>query len=152
LEGRDRIHFVSLPIYSGLRRTAECPIVQGDWMNETRSLAGRRILVVEDDYYLASDTSEWLQREGAEVIGPFSSTDEACQAVEQQAVDVAVIDINLGQGPTFHLASRLAAIDVPFIFATGYDAVALPDGFRDRPRLEKPFTGAQLVCAVIQLG
>ena len=121
-------------------------------MTETRSLAGRRILVVEDDYYLASDACDWLRREGAEVIGPFRSTDEAYQALDAGAVDVAVIDINLGEGPTFRLASRLAAAGVPFAFATGYDAVALPENFRDRPRLEKPFTGAQLVRAVSQLG
>lgn len=121
-------------------------------MNDMPSLAGRRILVVEDDYYLASDASNWLKRAGAHVIGPFSSADDACRALEEEAVDIAVIDINLGSGPSYRLASQLASDGIPFMFATGYDEVALPEGFRDRPRLEKPFTGSQLIHAVARLG
>ena len=63
-----------------------------------------------------------------------------------------MLDINLGLGPTYDVAARLSDRGVPFIFATGYDGAAIPDGFQDRPRVEKPFSGKRLISAVGELG
>lgn len=120
-------------------------------MSEEFPLSGRRVLVVEDDYFLATDTCQWLVDAGAEVVGPTPDVQEACGLLDDAPVDSAVVDINLGMGPTYEIARRLNRDRVPFLFATGYDRSALPTQFQDNPRIEKPFHQSDLVKAVITL-
>jgi DNA-binding response OmpR family regulator len=98
-----------------------------------------RILVVEDEYFLAADLAEALRARGAEVIGPVGTFAEAMKAVESHWIDRAVLDIDLGGELSFPIAERLEAAGIPYVIATGYDAEALPERFRGKPRLEKPF-------------
>ena len=114
-------------------------------------LQGRRMLVVEDQYYLATDICEWLEKAGAQVIGPVPSAAQARELLDREQVDSAVLDINLGEGPTYEIAKALADRDVPFLFATGYDTAAIPEDYQGRPRIEKPFQGSALVSAVRKL-
>jgi CheY-like chemotaxis protein len=111
-------------------------------------LEGRQVLVVEDQYLLARDVCEWLEAAGAHVVGPAPDSTKACELLEGHAVDSAVVDINLGRGPTYEVAARLNEREVPFLFATGYDEEVIPAEFQGAARLEKPFTGADLVQAV----
>lgn len=112
------------------------------------SLTDRRILLVEDDYYLATDACEWLKEAGAEVLGPVASSTQALELLGDRRVDAAVLDINLGFGPEFEVARHLHRQQVPIVFATGYGASTVPDEFRQSPRIEKPFRQTQLVQAV----
>lgn len=118
---------------------------------ESLSLSGERVLVVEDQYLLAKDVCEWLQAAGAVVVGPVADAESACELLDRHEVDTAVLDINLGEGPTFQVACKLAERAVPFVFATGYDQNAIPAAFRSKPRLEKPFHGPALVRAIREL-
>jgi len=54
-----------------------------------------RVLIVEDEYFLADDLKKALQSEGAEIIGPISELPEAIIQIDQDRFDAAVIDINL---------------------------------------------------------
>lgn len=58
--------------------------------------------------------------------------------------DAAVVDINLGDGPSFAAADLLLTAGVPFVFATGYSEM-VPDRFAAIPLLIKPFPMAELV-------
>jgi DNA-binding response OmpR family regulator len=117
-------------------------------MNAIRPLSNRRVLVVEDQYYLATDICQWLEAAGATVIGPAADAAQACVLIRDAAPDSAVVDINLGDGPAFNVASELAERRVPFLFATGYDQAAIPAFFQDAARLEKPFHSKDLISAV----
>ncbi len=110
-----------------------------------KPLQGLRVLLVEDDYYLASDVSDAVQEAGGKVVGPFGNAREALEAVSREHADVAVLDINLGQGPSFDLARKLQSTRVPIIFATGYSGGVLPEDLRTVTRLQKPFKGRDLV-------
>jgi hypothetical protein len=55
-----------------------------------------------------------------------------------------VLDLNLGGCPTFPVADALKARGVPYIFASGYGAAGLIDGYLDEPILQKPFRQADL--------
>jgi DNA-binding response OmpR family regulator len=121
-----------------------------DMSGEPR-LAGQRILVLEDDYYLASHAASALRAAGADVIGPFPREAAAIEAVRHGGLTSAVVDINLGPGPSFETAHALREADVPFIFLTGYDQGAIPDEFGGVPRLEKPVEPRQLVRALDRL-
>jgi CheY-like chemotaxis protein len=115
------------------------------------SLQALRILVVEDDYYLADDERSALEAAGATVVGPAARTEDALSLADGGEIDCAVVDINLGAGPSFTVAAALRARAIPFVFTTGYDAAAIPDEFRDVERLEKPIDDADLIAAVARL-
>jgi CheY-like chemotaxis protein len=115
-------------------------------------LAGRRVLVVEDEYFVADDIARALHQLGAEVIGPFGSRDEALAFFSaEDAVDVAVLDINVRGEPIYPLADALREHGVPFVFATGYAESSLPTAYRDVPRWEKPFDPQVLADALLDL-
>jgi CheY-like chemotaxis protein len=120
-------------------------------MKQGQPLDGKRVLVVEDNFILAMDVCHWLEAAGAKVVGPAPDAEEARELLSHQDVDGAVVDINLGQGPTYEIAHNLEERGVPFLFTTGYDRSAIPTVFGSAPRLEKPFRGADLVRAVLGL-
>lgn len=111
-------------------------------------LAGINVLVVEDDYYLASDEKTALEGAGARVIGPCGDAAEAAGLAAAQRIDCAVIDVNLGEGPTFTLAHTLQQRGVPFVFVTGYDQALIPPELGPAQRLEKPIRDRDLIAAV----
>ena len=121
-------------------------------MTGAPDLTGRRILVVEDDYYLAGDTAAALRGAGAIVLGPCPNEKAALERLASETPSHAVVDLNLGGGaPRFEIARALAERGVPYLFITGYDSEAMPAGFADVPRLEKPVEFRRLVEAVSQL-
>ena len=111
-------------------------------------LEGCRVLVVEDEFYLAKEVCETLTAAGATILGPHPGNAEARAALGGALPDVAVLDINLGQGPDFSLAEELRASGVPLVFFTGYDREVIPDRFASVPRLEKPTGNVRLVNTV----
>jgi PAS domain S-box-containing protein len=120
-------------------------------MTGEADLTGYRVLVVEDDFYLATDTARALQGAGATVLGPSANEDDARAELAEQRPDAVVLDINLGQGPTFKLAEALKDQGIPFIFVTGYDHDVIPAEFDDIERLEKPAHLRRIVSAIAKL-
>ena len=115
------------------------------------SLAGQTVLVLENDFYLAQDAASALQGAGAEVIGPCRDPAGAIEAMAGRAPTAAVLDINLGSGPSFEVAKLLRKSGVHFVFLTGYDQAALPMEFADVVRLQKPAEPREIVRAVAAL-
>ncbi len=113
-------------------------------------LGGARILVVEDEYYLAEDIAAALQDAGAEVVGPFGSLAQAEAPLAAGGLDGAVLDMNLRGEPAFGLAERLQAAHVPFVIVSGYSREALPGTLGGVPRLEKPVDSRLAVTALAQ--
>jgi len=101
-------------------------------------ITGCRVLVVEDEYLIASDLSEWLEDQGAAVLGPVPSVADALRLLATERPDVAILDINLVDGRVFPVADALQAADVPFVFVTGYDAKLIPARYDDARRCIKP--------------
>lgn len=111
-----------------------------------------KILVVEDEGLVALLLEEALIDFGYEVAGPVPNTKKALNLLANEAIDAAVLDVNLGGERIDPVAEALAAASIPFIFATGYsDSAALPAAFRDRTILHKPYGMEQVRQAVIQL-
>lgn len=117
------------------------------------SLAARRVLVVEDEYFIADDMAKALAQIGAEVVGPVPTRDQALALLSQEgAFDAAVLDINLRGEVVYPVADALRARGIPFVFATGYDESTVPSVYEDVPRWEKPFDPAQLARALPRIG
>jgi len=108
-------------------------------MAETKSLTGLQILIVEDEYMIATDLARSLEIQGATVIGPVGSLTGALElAAASESLDAAVLDINLGEEKIFTVADLLVERGVPFVFATGYEAAIIPEVHSNVPRFEKP--------------
>lgn len=116
----------------------------------TGLLAGKRVLVVEDEYFIASDLRRQLAREGAEIVGPVGNL-AAGLTLAEQPLDAAVLDVNLADTMSYPIADCLKAREVPFLFLTGYDGWSLPDTHRDAPRMAKPYAAGSVVRMVSDL-
>ena len=117
-------------------------------LSQTVRLDQRRVLVLEDDFYLAHDTAAALRSTGAEVIGPLSSVDEALALLREGGFDAAVVDVNLGQGAAFEMIRALHASALPLVVVTGYDDTAFPADLADVIRERKPAAPAAIVRAL----
>lgn len=117
-------------------------------MTGQADLTGQRVLIVEDDYYLASDTARALRGAGAEVIGPCATEDAARTEMAATGPTCAVLDINLRGGRSFGLAGDFIRRDLPFLFITGYDQEVIPDRFAEVTRLQKPVEFRHIVEAL----
>ena len=109
------------------------------------SLEGLRVLVVEDEYFLADDLAHALRTAGAVVVGPADGADEALRLIEADPPWLAVLDINLKGEMSFVVADELARRGIRFVFATGYDARSIPQRHADRLLWQKPFDIRELV-------
>jgi CheY-like chemotaxis protein len=110
------------------------------------TVAGRRILLVEDEYLIAFDLASLLESKGAEVIGPAASVHEALALLGTGTLpDAAVLDVNLGNERVFPVADELEAANVPFVFLSGYDAKVIPGRYATVPCCTKPLDRRRLV-------
>src|SRR4030095_13766614 len=107
-------------------------------------IAGRRILVVEDEMLIAMEIEATLETLGCDIVGPVSTLETALQLAREMTLDAAILDITIRGGKSYPVAKELLSRDIPFALASGYGDWALPEAMRDRPRLTKPFTTAEL--------
>lgn len=111
-------------------------------------LAGLSVLLVEDDFMVSMLAEDILAAAGAKVLLAMQP-DPAMAIAAHGAVDVAVLDVNLGEGRTsYPIAAVLRERRIPFLFLTGYDECGLDREFESQPKLPKPYAPEVLVEAV----
>ncbi|HTR84980.1 MAG TPA: helix-turn-helix domain-containing protein [Reyranella sp.] len=116
------------------KKTAE-----GDRMfTDTNRPAKPRILVVEDNYFMAKTVCELVRDCGFDVAGAVGRVEAGQRFLEENHVDGAIVDINLDGTPSFPLCDELVRRSVPFFFLTAYERSAIPDAFRNTRLLTKP--------------
>lgn len=104
---------------------------------------GRRVLVVEDEYFIAQGLVDALERVGAEVIGPVASVEQALASLVLKP-DIVILDVRLGGETSFPIADELARLGITFVFSTGTEN-AIPNAHRMRPVCLKPLTQAAVL-------
>ena len=110
-------------------------------MSGELSVRERRVLIVEDETLVAMLLEDMLEDAGHSVAHYANSLSQALKLIETQpdSFDFAILDVNLNGEPIFPVAEALRACGKAFAFATGYGPAGLPDAWRDRPTLSKPF-------------
>lgn len=114
-------------------------------------IRGARILVVEDEYFIADEVQRALRDAGATIVGPVSTLAGAHQALDRGEFDCAAIDLNLHGESALPIADRLASEGKSFAIATGYGMDSVPERLRHVPRIEKPFDHSAFMQLVGQL-
>jgi DNA-binding response OmpR family regulator len=99
-------------------------------MNST-SLAGRSILICEDEPLIALDIARCFEAAGARTVMP-RSLQAATVAVENANLAAAVVDHALPDGDSSELCERLKERSIPFIVHSGYSQLdgACADGLQ----------------------
>lgn len=113
-----------------------------------KGLSGKRILVAEDEPILAMLLEDLLGELGCVVVGPALRLREAEAMARDEAVDGALLDVNMGEGRTFEVARILTGRGIPFCFSTGYGEAGIDAEFRAAPVLQKPYRQADLAEAL----
>lgn len=106
-------------------------------------LAGRRVLVVEDEILLVMMIEDMLGDLGCTSVITATTVAQALALIDGQTFDAAMLDMNLGGMGTQSVADALAAHDVPFIYSTGNSTRDMAD-YRVSPVLRKPFSFEEL--------
>ena len=111
--------------------------------SETK-LAGKRVLVVEDESLVSMMLEDYLEELGCVLAGSAARLPSAQDAARTLNFDVAVLDVNLDGQESFSVADILTRRNIPFVFSTGYGGGGLPDRLKGTPVLQKPFLQADL--------
>lgn len=109
---------------------------------------GMRVLIVEDDYFIAKDLANGCAEAGFVIEGPVPSLAKALSMVEQAPIDGALLDINLDGEKVWELADALVGRGIPVVFVTGYERWSIPDRYLDVPLCVKPVDAAKVVEAL----
>lgn len=109
-----------------------------------RGLAGRRVLVVDDDFFLAADLQHFLEGEGCTVAGPAPSVEGAVACLLEGVPDAAILDVDLETETSAPVAAELEAAGVPFLFLTGYGPDVLPPEHAGHVLVGKPWSEREL--------
>lgn len=106
-------------------------------------LTGKRILVVEDEALIAVMVEDMLTDLGNVVVGPVATIEQALALVRTEAIDAAVLDVNVRGEHIDPVADALSARGVPMLFATGYGEVRLASAAAATV-IDKPYTQDKL--------
>lgn len=113
---------------------------------ELRPLAGKHVLLVEDQALIAMDVEDALRQLGATAVASAPTVQSAATEIDRRVPDCAVLDINLSGETSLSVAESLLSHGVPFIFATGYrENAMIPDRLAHVPIVRKPISPAALV-------
>jgi DNA-binding response OmpR family regulator len=97
------------------------------------------VFLVEDEVMIRMMVADMLQELGYTIAAEAGEIGEAIRLAQTTYFDLAILDVNVNGKVISPVADLLKANNRPFIFATGYGSSGLPEEYRDRPSLQKPF-------------
>jgi CheY-like chemotaxis protein len=107
-------------------------------MIATRPLGGS-VFLVEDEVMIRMMVADMLEELGYSVAAEAGEINEAIRLAQSAQFDLAILDVNVNGKVISPVAELIDSRNIPFIFATGYGSSGLPEEYRDRPALQKPF-------------
>jgi two-component SAPR family response regulator len=114
-------------------------------------LAAPRVLVVEDEMTVAMLIEDMISELAYEVAAVVPRLEDAMRLLDSDSFDLAMLDVHLNGKTVFPFAQALEEREVPFLFATAYGPRGIPEEFRDRLVLQKPFGPVELRRALMAL-
>lgn len=108
------------------------------------------VLVLEDETLVALLLESMLEDLGHTVVGVAANIGDGLALASLEGIDLAILDVNVGGQESYPVADALAARNVPFVFATGYESARVRTAYSDRIVLQKPFRQIELQRAIGQ--
>ena len=113
-------------------------------------LAGREVVLLEDNLIVALEAEEILRDLGAEAVMTVSSVAAARVVLTAHRIGFAVLDINLGFETSFAFSAALRSASIPFIFTSGYGEGRTSSGSSlNELIVSKPYDRESLLTAII---
>lgn len=109
--------------------------------------ATRSVLIVEDDPFIAFELQTYSEDLGYHVIGPCQSVLAGLAALKFECPQLALLDVELMDGKSFPIASRLQELQTPFAFVTGNVSLVRGAGF-DSDIIQKPYSEHRIKTAI----
>jgi len=97
------------------------------------------VLVVEDEVMIRMMVTDMLVDLGHSIAAEAGEIEEALRLAESADFDLAILDVNVNGKTIEPVAKVIERRKLPLLFSTGYSVDALPESFRGRPSLQKPF-------------
>jgi CheY-like chemotaxis protein len=104
-----------------------------------------RVLIIEDEYLIATTLAQMLTDGGHIVTGMVGSADKAIQMLDERQCDVAVVDANLAGSCAAPIGTALRKRGIPFVVISGYSRQQLLASLQDAPFLPKPVDPVELL-------
>jgi DNA-binding response OmpR family regulator len=115
-----------------------------------RCLAGRLILLIEDETLIAFDVDNALRAAGAKVVSA-GYLESALFTAEHPALSAAVVDLRLGDSSSGAVCRRLRRLGVPFVVHTAYPADFVRSEWPNVPVITKPADPQHIITALTTL-
>ena len=107
-------------------------------MTSTRLPRGS-VFLVEDEVMIRMMVADMLEELGYSVAAEAGEINESMRLAQSTDFDLAILDVNVNGKVITPVAEAVQLRGLPFVFATGYGAQGLPEKFRDRTTIQKPF-------------
>ena len=108
-----------------------------------------RVLVAEDELIVGEDLCQTVAEAGYIVEGPFDDLSSAMLAYQKMKPDIAILDVQLGDGIVYPLAEQMMAENVEVIFHSGQlTPEEVATRFPKAQALQKPCPPAQVIHSV----
>jgi light-regulated signal transduction histidine kinase (bacteriophytochrome)/ActR/RegA family two-component response regulator len=110
------------------------------------------VLIVEDNLIIAMSAEVILLELGARHVETAASVGDAMKSIERVKPRFGLLDLNLGGENSIAIGKRLAELEVPFLFATGYgERAPIPAELDFAPVIQKPYTRDTIERALVKL-
>ena len=115
----------------------------------THGLAGKRILIVEDEIIVALDLADKVTADGATAVGPVSTVNAALDVIANTELDGVILDVKLRGEMAFPVADVLADRHIPFVFTTALDPGDIPSRHANVHCVQKPVS-TEVICRALE--
>ncbi len=112
----------------------------------------KRILIVEDEWMIATDIERILVGAGYQIVAKLGSIRKALQLLDMETCDAAIIDANLGGASSEPIAEILQRRGIPFLVISGYSRAQRGGILADAPFVSKPFNPEIILDQLKQFG
>jgi DNA-binding response OmpR family regulator len=104
-----------------------------------------RVLVVEDEFFIAQEIADELAAANIEVLGPCPTVQKALALLDSNHCDAAILDVSLRNENSMAVVQALTDRGIPFIVLTGFSQAQLPQEIAGAPVLTKPLNAQALI-------